>query len=265
MTPCVIHEDEHLLVVNKPAGMNTHAPGPYAGEGIYEWLKNREPRYAELAIIHRLDKDTSGLMVFGKTRLANRSLTEQFTERKVRKEYRLVTDRPVKEGAITAVSSLVRAGEKYLSRPLHAGGERAETRFRVLEHRNGRTVLMAEPLTGRTHQIRVHAAAEGFPILGDVLYGGTVGGRVCLHAEKLTIKHPATEQEMSFSAAVDFEADTRLALREALIDANETNAWRVVHGAADRHPGWYVERLGDFLLSQAEDELDERGPRSYPN
>jgi len=257
VTPCVIHEDEHLLVVNKPAGMNTHAPGPYAGEGIYEWLKNREPRYAELAIIHRLDKDTSGLMVFGKTRLANRSLTEQFTERKVRKEYRLVTDRPVKEGAITAVSSLVRAGEKYLSRPLHAGGERAETRFRVLEHRNGRTVLMAEPLTGRTHQIRVHAAAEGFPILGDVLYGGTVGGRVCLHAEKLTIKHPATEQEMSFSAAVDFEADTRLALREALIDANETNAWRVVHGAADRHPGWYVERLGDFLLSQAEDELDE--------
>src|SRR5271154_5770391 len=74
--PCVIFEDEHLLVVNKPAGMNTHAPSPYAGEGIYEWLKHREPRWSKLAIIHRLDKETSGVMVFGKTKEANKSLTE---------------------------------------------------------------------------------------------------------------------------------------------------------------------------------------------
>jgi len=60
VSPCIIFEDEHLLVVNKPAGMNTHAPSPYAGEGIYDWLRNREPRWARLAIIHRLDKETSG-------------------------------------------------------------------------------------------------------------------------------------------------------------------------------------------------------------
>src|SRR6185503_3537307 len=91
----ILFEDAHLLVVNKPAGWNTHAPSPYAGEGIYDWLKNREARWASLAIIHRLDKETSGVMVFGKTPLANRSLTEQFTQRGVRKKYLLLTDRPV--------------------------------------------------------------------------------------------------------------------------------------------------------------------------
>ena len=87
MAPCVIFEDAHLLVVHKPAGWNTHAPGPHAGEGIYDWLRQREPRWATLAILHRLDKETSGVLVFGKTPAANRSLTEQFTERRVRKKY----------------------------------------------------------------------------------------------------------------------------------------------------------------------------------
>src|SRR5580693_748381 len=124
LPPCVIFEDEHLLVVNKPAGMNTHAPSPFAGEGIYEWLKTREPRWSRLAIIHRLDKETSGVMVFGKTPVANRSLTEQFTQHTIIKKYQLVTDRAVKFDRLTVVSSLARVGEKYSSRPLHAGGER---------------------------------------------------------------------------------------------------------------------------------------------
>src|SRR5438093_7296890 len=108
--PLIVFEDEHLLVVNKPAGMNTHAPSPYAGEGIYDWLRHREPRWAALAIIHRLDKETSGVMVFGKTPLANRSLTEQFTKRAVRKKYLLLTDRTVPQREFTARSSLVRDG-----------------------------------------------------------------------------------------------------------------------------------------------------------
>src|SRR6186997_2747891 len=91
--PLVLFEDEHLLVVNKPAGLNTHSPSPFAGEGIYEWLKNREPRWSSLAIIHRLDKETSGVIVFGKTTLANRSLTQQFEKRVVSKKYLLLTDR----------------------------------------------------------------------------------------------------------------------------------------------------------------------------
>src|SRR5262249_44708935 len=125
--PCVIFEDEHLLVVNKPAGMNTHAPSPYAGEGIYDWLRHREPRWATLAIIHRLDKETSGVMVFGKTPQANRSLTEQFTNREVHKKYLLVTDRAVKRNDFIAKSKIARAGERYVS---SAQGELAETRFK---------------------------------------------------------------------------------------------------------------------------------------
>src|SRR3954466_14981988 len=87
LTLLILHEDEDLLVINKPAGLNTHAPAPYAGEGIYDWLRHREPRWASLAIIHRLDKEPSGVLVFAKSPLANRSLTRQFTERVVRKKY----------------------------------------------------------------------------------------------------------------------------------------------------------------------------------
>src|SRR5881628_2176431 len=107
--PCVLFEDDHVLVVNKPAGLNTHAPGPFAGEGLYDWLRHREPRWATLAIIHRLDKETSGVMVFGKTALANRSLTNQFAQRNVGKRYVLLTDRAVPRPSFKAVSSLVRA------------------------------------------------------------------------------------------------------------------------------------------------------------
>lgn len=255
LPPCVLFEDDHLLVVNKPAGWNTHAPSPFASEGIYDWLRHREPRWAGLAIIHRLDKETSGVMVFAKTRDANRSLTAQFTERSVRKKYLLVTDRMVKRRELTVISTVARAGERYVSQPLRAGAERAETRFRVMETSAGRTLVEAQPITGRTHQIRVHAAANSFPILGDELYGGTPAPRVHLHAAELTLKHPASGRPLTFSTPPPFEAEPREALRRAFIDPAQTNAFRRLHGAADGWPGWHVERLGDFLLSQSEHPL----------
>jgi len=280
MVPCVIFEDEHLLVVRKPAGWNTHAPGPHAGEGIYDWLRHREPRWATLAILHRLDKETSGVMVFGKTPSANRSLTEQFTERRVRKKYLLLTDRPVPQREFAVKTALVRVGEKYAGRPPHAGAEIAETKFRSsrgneaqikignrsrsagatsnqLEppHVGCYTAVEALPLTGRTHQIRVHAAESGFPILGDTLYGGTPAARVFLHAAEISFAHPATGELVTFHAPANFDADPRVALRAALIDPQETDAFRVIHGASDGWPGWYVERLGKFLLSQSEQPL----------
>ena len=319
--PCLIFEDDHLLVVNKPAGVNTHAPSPYAGEGIYDWLRHREARWAKLAIIHRLDKETSGVMVFAKTPLANRSLTGQFATRGVRKKYLLLTDRAVPQGEFAVKSALVRAGERYVSRPVHAGGETAETRFREGTRKNAECrisghwhMVEAEPVTGRTHQIRVHAAEQGFPILGDTLYGGTPAARVCLHAAELTLRHPVSGQEMTFRAPIEkasagvlpksfarlkvgravpsapwegaqvrtFQTSSHprgalgehalpaggalgtarpttnlfgLGLREGLIDRAETNAYRLIHGASDGQPGWYVERLGDYLLSQSEHPL----------
>lgn len=249
---CVLFEDEHLLVVNKPAGWNTHAPSPYAGEGIYDWLKHREPRWASLAIIHRLDKETSGVMIFGKTSLANRSLTEQFAGREVKKKYLLLTDRGSKHPTLTAKSNVTRAGERYVS-SVH--GDPAETKFRVVGANAARTVIESEPLTGRTHQIRVHAAEHGFPILGDALYGGSPYQRVCLHATELRIRHPATNAAVTFSVAADFETDARQSLRAAILEPAQTDAFRLIHGASDGWPGWYVDRLGRTLLSQSNGRL----------
>jgi 23S rRNA (cytosine1962-C5)-methyltransferase len=287
MVPCVIFEDEHLLVVSKPAGWNTHAPSPYAGEGIYDWLKHREPRWSSLAILHRLDKETSGVLVFGKTPLANRSLTEQFTDRRVHKKYLLLTDKPVPPKEFTVKTTLLRIGEKYASRP---GGEMAETKFRrsrgdeaqiktgnKLEtpHVVSYNFVEAEPFTGRTHQIRVHAAEKGFPILGDTLYGGTASSRVFLHASEIAFTHPATNEPVNFFAPASFVRDEVTSLkikrnksepphvgtyniRSAIIEPDLTNAFRVIHGASDGWPGWFVEKLGDFLLSQSEQPLSAK-------
>ncbi len=267
LPPCVLFEDEHLLVVNKPAGWNTHAPERHAGEGIYDWLKHREPRWADLAIIHRLDRVTSGVLVFGKTALANRSLTEQFAQRTVCKKYLLLTDRRPQRTSFIIRSRILRAGERYVA---HPHGLPAETRFTTqvdeawlrrvapnLTPSTGRQfyVMTAEPLTGRTHQIRVHAAAQGYSILGDVLYGGTPFSRVSLHAAELRLAHPATHQPLTFMAAVDFQADAAAGLRAAFIAPTETDSFRLLHGASDGWPGVYVDQLGAFQLSQSEKPL----------
>ena len=259
MVPCVIFEDEHLLVVHKPAGWNTHAPSLHAGEGIYDWLKHREPRWSSLAILHRLDKETSGVLVFGKTPLANRSLTEQFTSRRVRKKYLLLTDRAVPKKEFTVKTSLVRVGDKYVNRP---DGEMAETKFTPIADAKfvvksaGLKMVSAEPLTGRTHQIRVHAADSGFPIFGDTLYGGTASSRVFLHAAEIAFMHPANQEAVKFFAPVNFDAEPRLTLRTAVIEPDATNAFRVIHGSSDGWPGWFVDKLGDFLLSQSKSPLN---------
>lgn len=257
MTALILFEDEHLLVVNKPAGWNTHAPAPYTGEGLYDWLRHREPRWASLAIMHRLDKETSGVLLFAKTALANRALTEQFVARAVRKEYLLLTDRHPPKAELTVTSALVRVGARYLSRPGPAATPEAVTRFTVLGARGPHTLVRAEPLTGRTHQIRVHAADQGFPVLGDALYGGAPAARLCLHAARLTIRHPASGQPVRFEAPPDFDLAPNVGLRAGLIDPEQTTAYRLIHGASDGWPGWYVDRLGDFLLSQAEGPLTE--------
>ncbi|MGD1085384.1 MAG: pseudouridine synthase [Verrucomicrobiota bacterium] len=258
----ILFEDEHILAANKPPGLNTHAPSPFAGQGLYEWLRDSLPGRARLAIIHRLDKETSGVIVFGKNPAANRSLTRQFEDRAVRKKYLLLTDRKTSFARLTVKSRLARAGDKYLARPAGAGGAEAVTRFTLAGSqppaaggREGCFVWEAEPLTGRTHQIRAQAAAHGFPILGDTLYGGAPAGRVFLHAAQLGLRHPASGEELVFDAPPDFSADPRWTLRAAVIAPSATDAFRLTHGAADGWPGLQVDRLGDFLLAQSAEEL----------
>lgn len=255
--PCVLHEDDDLLVVNKPPGWNTHAPSPHAGEGIHDWLRHREPRWAGLAILHRLDKDTSGVLVFGKTTRANRALAAQFAGRDIDKRYRLVTDRAVPRTEFTVISRIRRRGDHYVSLPVAGAGddgELAETRFRVVGRTRDRTHLEAVPVTGRTHQIRVHAAAEGLPLLGDALYGGSPANRLHLHAASLGLRHPATGEPLHFTAPPDFATSPAAQLRAACIDATSTTAWRELHGAADKNPGAYCDRLADWHLLEAASE-----------
>ncbi|HTH48955.1 MAG TPA: class I SAM-dependent methyltransferase, partial [Candidatus Limnocylindria bacterium] len=120
----------------------------------------------------------------------------------------------------------------------------------------GRVWVEATPVTGRTHQIRVHAAAEGLPILGDTRYGGGDFPRLCLHSAQLSLRHPTDLGNlMSFEAAADFDRDPSVALRHAFIPEGETTAYRRFHGAADAHPGIYADVLGGFVLTQAERPL----------
>jgi 23S rRNA (cytosine1962-C5)-methyltransferase len=256
LPPCVLHEDEHLLVVNKPPGLNTHSPSPYGGEGLYDWLRNREPRWANLAIIHRLDKATSGLILFAKTKLANQSLTQQFTERRVQKRYLFLTTVVAAEQSFTVRSGITRIGDRYAA---SHDGERAETKFTYLNPIDSKGcpggaslhAFAAEPLTGRTHQIRVHAELRNIPILGDTTYNGAPFPRVCLHAEELTFTHPATNKLISFHSQPVFFAPPHTLLRSALIEASSTNAFRLIHGAADNYPDLYLDQWADYFLVQS--------------
>jgi len=136
-------------------------------------------------------------------------------------------------------------------------GKTAITHYKVIEEFSYITLVECKLETGRTHQIRVHAAEAGFPILGDTLYGGTAAERVFLHAAELHLRHPETGAACEFKSATGFASagggsqGLEVARRLALIDAADTNAFRLIHGASDGWPGWYIERLGDYLLSQA--------------
>jgi len=271
--PCLLFEDDDLLVIHKPPGLNTHAPSPLAGEGIYEWLKNREPRWSSLALIHRLDKETSGVLVLAKSPLARQSLTQQFTQREITKSYLMLTDRPLPPLPMTAHTCLVRAGARYVNRPVHPGGDLAQTHFRLASAQSEsllhpptdihgacfpqgiQTVIEAIPVTGRTHQIRTQAAHLGFPLLGDTLYEGTPAPRLFLHAASLSLRHPGTGKSITFTAPVNFTASASFELRRLLVNPRETDSMRMIHGAADGWEGFYVDRFGDRLLAQTASPL----------
>lgn len=261
MTGLILHEDEDLLVVNKPPGINTHAAGPYAGEGLYDWLRRREPRWADLAIVQRLDKETSGVLVFSKSRVGNVALTRQFSLRRVSKEYELLARRRPAGDDFTVRSRIRKGRGRFESLDEDSDGDgadglEAETRFVVLgeDPASGAWRVRAEPRTGRTHQIRIHAADSGFPILGDGLYGGAEHARLCLHARGLRLRHPATNEALEFVVEAQFGDSPGEALRRAVIEAGRTTAYRTIHGAADGRTGWYVDLLGDHVLASVNPE-----------
>jgi 23S rRNA (cytosine1962-C5)-methyltransferase len=245
--PWVSFEDEHLLAVTKPAGVNTHRPDSHAQDGMYEWVQRQRPA-ASLSILHRLDKATSGLLLFGKTPEANRSLSAQFEDRSVTKRYELLVDRDDRRpDAIDARGTIDGApADTHLER------EQTGTRFER---------WTARPHTGRTHQVRIHATAAGLPILGDDEHHGAPSARLFLHAAGLGLQHPTAGpldlrdgRPPSFErvleddlAGAELAALVALEARRRLFDPADTNAHLWIDRHHDGFAGVRVERLGDVV------------------
>jgi RluA family pseudouridine synthase len=198
----IVFSDETLLVVNKPAGLSTLAEG---WERDAPYLKKMlEERFDRVWVVHRIDKSTSGIVVFALTPDAHRNLSVQFEKHRVEKKYHaLLNGAPKWDGKIAKFPLRMNVGHKHRTMVDDRNGVRAETRFKILERWQGSAWVEAMPLTGRTHQIRVHAYALGHPLVGDVLYSApetTVISRPALHAFSLTFTHPASGERATFRA-----------------------------------------------------------------
>lgn len=214
--PSVLYEDDAILVAEKPSGMPS-VPGLDGKRSLHEWLSstrctcNGSLRTATIHSVHRLDMDTSGVMVFAKTNEAAADLRRQFEEHTVKKTYiarlsyghRRKQLYEVPEGTITLPLS-----PDYDERPRQKAdtnqGKPAITEYKVLSfNEDGTTDIIFHPVTGRTHQLRVHSAHTlglGLPIAGDMLYGGSHYPRLCLHALSISFVHPISGVEMTFTA-----------------------------------------------------------------
>ncbi len=204
----MVYEDDWLLVVDKPAGIVVHpAPGNEHGTLAQGLLERGARGGHELrpGIVHRLDKDTSGLLIVAKGELAYQALVGAMERRDIERAYvtLLRGDLPQDEGTIDAPIGRHVRDRKRMS--LHTtAGKRAVTHFRVLGRAPGFTLVRAQLETGRTHQIRVHFAALGYPVAGDVQYGGRERpeglARQFLHAASLAFPHPEDGRQMSFAS-----------------------------------------------------------------
>jgi len=206
----ICYEDDALIVVDKPAGLVVHpAPGHPRGTLVNALLAyvpdlGDDGASQRPGIVHRLDKDTSGLMVVAKTPLVLERLQRQFSERQVEKLYlALVEGIPaVDSGEIEAPIGRDPRDRQRMA-IVARGGREARTLFWVERRYRRRALLRVQPLTGRTHQIRVHLAAIGHPIAGDPLYGyrrEPQPPRLCLHAAQLRFRHPLTGESLVFTA-----------------------------------------------------------------
>ena len=205
--PQILHVDKSLLIVSKPSGLLS-VPGKADGHKIcLESVIKRD--YPDARIVHRLDLATSGVMVMARTAAAHRHLGLQFERRHVEKSYlaRVWGEVPAASGHIDMPMRC-----DWPNRPVQMidaeKGKRAITNFKRLEVKRGVTRLRLMPITGRSHQLRLHMLALGFPILGDQLYAPNEAyravGRLQLHAESLSLYHPDGGERMTFDAACEF-------------------------------------------------------------
>jgi 23S rRNA pseudouridine1911/1915/1917 synthase len=215
----ILYEDEHLLAVDKPAGLAVHpGPGHSAGTLVNAVLAHCPdlPGIGGVqrpGIVHRLDKDTSGVILIAKTEAAHRGLSGQLQRREIKKTYLALV-----EGRVDPIEALIEApigrdpNNRRRMAVLATNGRDAQTRYRVLEQFPTQCLVEASPITGRTHQIRVHLASIGHPVVADPIYGrpSPLSPRVLLHAHRLSFDHPVTGEPLSLEAPLP--ADFREAL-----------------------------------------------------
>ncbi|MCQ3938963.1 MAG: RluA family pseudouridine synthase [Chloroflexi bacterium] len=206
----IIHADRAVLVVNKPAGLAV-LPEGWDRDAPY-LVKMLEERFGRIWVVHRIDKVTSGIVLFALTAEAHRALNIRFEKHEVEKTYHaLVNGVPKWEEKTAKFPLRVNVGHKHRTMVDDRNGVRSETRFRLLERYQSSALVEAQPMTGRTHQIRVHAYAMGHPLLGDILYSAPVTDvilRPALHAFSLAFAHPETDERIVFEAEYpdDFRA-----------------------------------------------------------
>lgn len=213
----ILYEDNHLLAVNKPAGVPTQ--GDESGDPALVDLVREDirVRYAKpgnvfVGLVHRLDRPVSGVVLFAKTSKAASRLSEQFRAGTVEKSYLAIVEGRVEADEGTWHDLLVKDPARNIVRivpPGTPGAKSAGLAFRVLERRARTTAVELRPVTGRSHQLRVQLASRGLPIVGDRKYGATTslaapdgGPRVALHAQSLTFEHPTRREALSVRAPV---------------------------------------------------------------
>jgi len=317
----ILYRDPDIIVVNKPVGVPTHAPDPrdpYPGDALR--IVQAQTGLPYLGMHQRLDAETSGVLLFAARKAANKALAAAFEGRQIRKVYLALVHGVPREsaGLIDAPIARDRDGRYRVTSRSDRRGKPARTRYRVigkgkafapanLTGRNASpdttfpnyTLLEVIPETGRSHQIRVHLAHIGLPVVGDPLYGpdDRPVPRLCLHAHQLTLPHPATGERITFTAPpppifgrlgaglpgvqlaisgnhVRDAVRTPEALRELLQLAVErraplaadpnTTIYRLVNGAADGLPGLTADRYGDALVVSLYDDDDRIPPRPIP-
>ena len=204
----IIYEDDDLLVIDKPAGLTVHPAPGHLSHTLVNALLSHFPHLADISdslrpgIVHRLDKDTSGVMLVAKNSVAQADLVEQFKARSVAKAYLVLVKGHLtpEDGAIEAPIGRDPGNRKRMA--VVASGREARTEYRVIRYIADYTLLEVRPETGRTHQIRVHLSAIGFPVVGDKVYGVKSASlsRQFIHASRLGFKLPSTGEYVEFKS-----------------------------------------------------------------
>jgi len=205
----IIFLDEHILVINKPAGIPV-LPDGWEQDAPY-LVKMLEEEFGKLWVVHRLDKGTSGVMIVARDAETHRALNMQFETHEAQKTYHAIVEgNPKWEEKIAKHPLRANVGKKHRTAVDDKHGKPSETRFKIIKRYQAAALVEAKPMTGRTHQIRVHAYALGHPLLGDILYGAQethLITRPALHAQSLSLIHPVTRERMKFTTPhpADFE------------------------------------------------------------